>query len=106
MLDPGLDDFRLVGSYSDLILYLGANMQRREFIIALGGAANIWPLAARAQQQRKRATIGFLIPTSRTPDQNIESFVQRLSDLGWIENRNVQIEYRWAEGERAMREPG
>lgn len=77
-------------------------MRRREFITALGGAAAIWPLAAGAQQQRKRATIGFLIPTSRSaPDQNVASFVRRLSDLGWIENRTVEIEYRWADGDTA-----
>lgn len=77
-------------------------MKRREFIAALGGAATIWPLAVRAQQQRKRATIGFLIPTSRSaPDQNVASVVQRLSDLGWIENRTVEMEYRWAGGETA-----
>src|SRR5216683_1304702 len=77
-------------------------MRRREFITALGGAAAIWPLAAGAQQQRKRPTIGFLIPTSRSaPDQNVASFVRRLSDLGWIENRTVEIEYRWADGDTA-----
>jgi len=77
-------------------------MRRREFITALGGAAAIWPLAAGAQRQRKRPTIGFLIPTSRSaPDQNVASFVRRLSDLGWIENRTVEIEYRWADGDTA-----
>jgi putative ABC transport system substrate-binding protein len=77
-------------------------MRRREFITALGGAAAIWPLAAGAQQQRKRPTIGFLIPTSRSaPDQNVASFVRRLSDLGWIESRTVEIEYRWADGDTA-----
>jgi putative ABC transport system substrate-binding protein len=77
-------------------------MRRREFITALGGATAIWPLAAGAQQQRKRPTIGFLIPTSRSaPDQNVASFVRRLSDLGWIENRTVEIEYRWADGDTA-----
>ncbi len=77
-------------------------MRRRDFITALGGAAAIWPLAAGAQQQRKRPTIGFLIPTSRSaPDQNVASFVRRLSDLGWIESRTVEIEYRWADGDTA-----
>jgi putative tryptophan/tyrosine transport system substrate-binding protein len=71
---------------------------RREFITLLGGAA-AWPLAARAQQAGKLPTIGFLgTATPLTMNSRVAAFVQRLRELGWIENRTVAIEYRWAEG--------
>src|SRR6516164_5291334 len=73
-------------------------MRRREFITLLGGAA-VWPLAARAQQPGKLPTIGFLgASTAPAMSQWIAAFVQRLHELGWIENRTVAIEYRWGEG--------
>ena len=74
-------------------------MRRREFITLLGGAAS-WPLAAHAQQpMAKLPTIGFLgSATLLVESQRVAAFVQRLRQLGWIENRNVAIEYRWAEG--------
>ena len=74
-------------------------MKRREFITLLGGMAAAWPLAARAQQSSKLPTVGFL--GSATPlveSQRVATFVQRLRELGWIENRTVAIEYRWGEG--------
>jgi putative ABC transport system substrate-binding protein len=71
---------------------------RRELLAALGGAA-AWPIAARAQQTGKLPTIGFLGGTSPSVvSQSVASFVQRLRELGWVEGRNVAIEYRWAEG--------
>src|SRR6266478_4106407 len=70
---------------------------RRDFIVALGGAA-VWPLAARAQHP-KLPTIGFLGPTTASIWSAWTAiFVQRLRQLGWIEGRTVAIEYRWAEG--------
>jgi putative ABC transport system substrate-binding protein len=71
---------------------------RRELLAALGGAA-AWPLAARAQQAGKLPTIGFLGANTRLVDsQRLAAFVERLRELGWIENRTVAIEYRWGEG--------
>jgi putative tryptophan/tyrosine transport system substrate-binding protein len=74
-------------------------MRRREFMTLVGGAVAAWPLAARAQQQRKLPTIGFLgASTSSNWSHWTTAFVQRLRELGWIEGRTVAIEYRWAEG--------
>jgi putative ABC transport system substrate-binding protein len=74
-------------------------MKRREFMTLLGGAAISWPLAARAQQPGKVATVGFLGATSSSIFSPwVAALVQRLHELGWIEGRTVAIEYRWAEG--------
>ena len=65
----------------------------------LGGAAATWPVTARAQQPSKVPTIGFLgAGTSSVWTQWTAAFVKRLRELGWVEGRNVTIEYRWAEG--------
>jgi putative ABC transport system substrate-binding protein len=74
-------------------------MKRREFITLLGGAAAAWPLAARAQQPARLPTIGFLVPgTPATHGQWFAALVQRLREFGWIDGRNITVEYRWAEG--------
>jgi putative tryptophan/tyrosine transport system substrate-binding protein len=74
-------------------------MRRREFITLLGGVAVAWPLVARAQQQAKVRTIGFLGTSTRSAwSRNVASFGQRLRELGWTEGSNLAIEYRWAEG--------
>ena len=70
-------------------------MNRRSFIALLGGAAAAWPLVAQAQQPGKLPTIGFLGANTRLVDSQR---VERLRELGWIENRTVAIEYRWGEG--------
>src|SRR5881398_2681331 len=74
-------------------------MRRRAVITLLGGAAAAWPFAARAQQKEKRAIIGLLgSGMAAAQSQWTAAFVQRLAELGWREGRNVEIEYRWAEG--------
>jgi ABC-type uncharacterized transport system substrate-binding protein len=73
-------------------------MNRREFITLLGGAA-AWPVAGRAQQSSKSPTIGFLGSLSQSAQSAwTAAFVERMREHGWIENRTVGIEYRWAEG--------
>src|SRR6516225_10324779 len=69
-------------------------VKRREFITLLGGAAVAWPLAARAQQSvSKIPRIGIIDPTAIW-----DPFRQGLRDLGYIEGRDITIEYRSAEG--------
>src|SRR5262249_7443044 len=75
------------------------DVRLREVITRLGGAAAAWPLAARAQQPGKLPTIGFLGPNTRSAASEwVVALVQRLRELGWMEGRNITLEYRWAEG--------
>jgi putative tryptophan/tyrosine transport system substrate-binding protein len=73
-------------------------MRRRKFLGVLGGAAAAWPLGASAQQAAKVPRIGYLAANLATNPQLTEAFRQGLHDLGYLEDRNVVIEYRDAEG--------
>jgi putative tryptophan/tyrosine transport system substrate-binding protein len=76
-------------------------MNRREVIAGLGGAA-AWPLAARAQQWAL-PVVGFLHPSTHPSTFTemrsafIAAFHQGLAETGYVEERNVAVEYRWAE---------
>ena len=73
-------------------------LKRREFITLLGGAAAAWPLAARAQQPERMRRIAVLSGAVET-DLEIQArnvaFRQALQQLGWTDQQNVQIDYRW-----------
>jgi ABC-type uncharacterized transport system substrate-binding protein len=72
-------------------------IQRRSFVTLLGAAA-AWPLTARAQQ-RAMPLIGFLHPqTAETSAQVVAEFRKGLEAAGFVESRNVAIDFRWAEG--------
>jgi putative tryptophan/tyrosine transport system substrate-binding protein len=72
-------------------------VKRREFITLLGGAAG-WPLAARAQQPAKVARIGYLgLGPASAWSSRVEALRAGLRDLGWVEGRNIVIEFRWAD---------
>ena len=73
-------------------------MRRRAFISLLGGAA-VWPLAARAQQPERMPRIGLLLHLSPGPSTEIDAFRQGLRELGYIEGRNITIDYRFASGQ-------
>jgi putative ABC transport system substrate-binding protein len=78
-------------------------VRRREFITLVGGAAAIWPVAARAQQAGARR-IGVLMPFAMADAAGkleLAGFAQQLKDLGWTDGGNLRIDYRWSAGNPA-----
>ena len=74
-------------------------MRRREFIAILGGAAAGWPLSARAQQSNRPRLVGALFamaPSDPEAEMRVKAFESGLRELGWVEGRNMRLEYRWA----------
>ena len=77
-------------------------MKRREFITLLGGAAAARPLAVQAQQGDRMRRLGMLLALREDDPQGqarVAAFRQALSDLGWSEGRNLNIEWRWTGGD-------
>src|SRR5437879_1206172 len=73
-------------------------MLRRAFITSLGGAAIVFPVAARAQQREQMRRLAVLMSFAEgDPEAQswIKALVQRLEQLGWKEDRNLRINYRW-----------
>jgi putative ABC transport system substrate-binding protein len=76
-------------------------MRRREFILALGGAA-AWPLGVRAQQSQRLRRVGVLLSAAADDPLSIArytAFLQGLQALGWTDGRNVRIDVRWSAGD-------
>src|SRR5215831_15015886 len=78
-----------------------SDVRRREFITLLGGAA-AWPLAAHAQQMDRVRRIGVLTGFSENDPEiqrRVTAFLDQLRKLGWMDGRNIRIDYRWGAGD-------
>jgi putative tryptophan/tyrosine transport system substrate-binding protein len=78
-----------------------SGMGRREFVALLGGAA-AWPLAARAQQSERMRRVGVLMNLSEDDleaQRLVTAFREGLAQLGWVDGRNLRMDYRWGSGD-------
>jgi len=76
-------------------------MRRREFVMIVGGAATAWPLMTHAQQLDQVRRVGVLTNRAESDPEgqaHLRAFVQRLSELGWVEGRNLRLDIRWGAG--------
>jgi putative ABC transport system substrate-binding protein len=79
---------------------MAIHIRRRDFISALCGASLAWPLAAYAQQPGKAFRIGYVSPlAANNLPQRLDAFRAGLRELGYQEDRNIVVEYRWADGQ-------
>ena len=81
---------------------MASHIGRRKFLATLGGAAVAWPLAARAQQPAGMRRIGVLTAIADNDAEaqaNFTAFRQSLEKVGWIEGRNLAIDYRWGDAD-------
>jgi putative ABC transport system substrate-binding protein len=78
-----------------------SRMRRREFIAGLGSAA-AWPVVTRAQPGDRMRRIGVFMPGNENDPvwkPRLSAFTQALADLGWVDGRNVRMDFRWAGGD-------
>jgi putative tryptophan/tyrosine transport system substrate-binding protein len=106
-VDYGVDSLTRSHSLNDAAAYgprlEGEFVKRREFIALIGGAAAAWPLAARAQESERMWLIGLLSAYAENDagvPEYVATFLQALQQLGWNQARNLQVEVRWAAGDR------
>src|SRR5262245_47918211 len=79
--------------------HMASHIERRKFLVTLGGAASAWPLAA-GGQQRSMPVVGFLSAVS--PDaftERLRAFREAMTETGYVEGENVTVVYRWAENQ-------
>src|SRR5262249_55320148 len=81
--------------------HMASQVERREFLATLGCVAAAWPLAARAQQGERVRRIGVLMGVANDAEgeARVAAFRQGLQQFGWVEGRNVLVEYRWGGGD-------
>src|ERR1035438_69237 len=86
------------------LLTFGVGMRRRAFITLLGGAAATWPLAVLAQQGERIRRIGVVMAYGESDPNGqaqVVAFRQQLRKLGWIDGRNIRIDFRYAADDAA-----